>query len=788
MTDTAIQRAENTASVPPKIPSIDPNNGDPQTPPTRNASYTEKDESTSDEKTQEKGVKSPADVRRKFFLNLMRTVPHPVAVITARKQDVEDDIHGTVAATVSSFNTVSLDPDLIVSFNLKADSITYRTIVDSKHFTVTFPQMTPAGANLVHSFTRGNNPSPFTVDHPDHPTPKPFQWTTEQSEALRNLRYHPPTVALAELHDVDHSGFAFAFVCEYQTSTPVGDHVIVSGRLSPTLIKTAHSGWGEDSGQGPFSALNITLAHAHGMYSSADKGFGLTNIFRLDESLHKARKTHWQSFQRVDWCRRRLKILAYAQLVQKGAHLEDETDRSIRPLIHTIRRIAKMKPELLQGYERYYMQRLQYWEQKLRSEAKQKQASDPDETKTDPGEAQHKSYKDLRGHEQLFVRNKMLLSQDDLDEEILLYQIRLSKLEVQVQEDPAAQAFEEDSELTDEHTPEETESDPNAATEEDGVLRNTQLRDYFQQRIHLLRHAKIRKTDFSAIEEPVKDKEGARNKADLVRRFMGAHKTESLSGLKTKYRRYQYQISEAHLSLIGLEQLPQGHELIRVLKDRIEYFTPRMQAIEGLIKARAQSTTAKDLLTDSFKPPTMRVPDEDEQPTKAKKTRKMPGGLEKGHARGRKLTRATYDKNPVRAVITQLDSEMKARVGESVDQLDNTAEAQLEREELTRMAIKKAATRFPVARPPNVSPRIPLSDRLEEVSPEEQELNELRQMEDIERDLMRRNANEVRDYLVLRDPEDEDIPSPDDFVDVKKLREERLRKKEEKKGHQGTAS
>ena len=76
--------------------------------------------------------KRPGLSLREKVRHAMRRVPHPVMIITARDRD------GKLAGLlVSSFNTVTLDPDPVVSFNLRLPSSTYDAIVVSDHFTVT---------------------------------------------------------------------------------------------------------------------------------------------------------------------------------------------------------------------------------------------------------------------------------------------------------------------------------------------------------------------------------------------------------------------------------------------------------------------------------------------------------------------------------------------------------------------------------------------------------------------------------------------------------------------------
>ena len=63
----------------------------------------------------------------------MKKVPHPLTVITARVPDGK-----VTGLLVSSFNTVTLQPQPLVSFNVKLPSSTYDQIVKTGKFDATF--------------------------------------------------------------------------------------------------------------------------------------------------------------------------------------------------------------------------------------------------------------------------------------------------------------------------------------------------------------------------------------------------------------------------------------------------------------------------------------------------------------------------------------------------------------------------------------------------------------------------------------------------------------------------
>jgi flavin reductase (DIM6/NTAB) family NADH-FMN oxidoreductase RutF len=96
---------------------------------------------------------------REVLKESMRRVPQPVAIITsAETYGDSKDFRG---ATISSFNTVSLDPEPIVSFNIGRQSSTFDAIKASERFWVHFLTLEQSAAELAQRFTRGNRRSLF---------------------------------------------------------------------------------------------------------------------------------------------------------------------------------------------------------------------------------------------------------------------------------------------------------------------------------------------------------------------------------------------------------------------------------------------------------------------------------------------------------------------------------------------------------------------------------------------------------------------------------------------------
>ena len=115
----------------------------------------------------------------------MRTVPHPVMVVTAEERNGKSK-----GLLVSSFNTVTLSPEPIVSFNIKLPSSTYDGILRSRRFSISAVWC----PDTAHAFATGN------------------------SKGLPN-----------DLHERR----AFALRCEWleHKSVEIHDHVIMLGRV-----------------------------------------------------------------------------------------------------------------------------------------------------------------------------------------------------------------------------------------------------------------------------------------------------------------------------------------------------------------------------------------------------------------------------------------------------------------------------------------------------------------------------------------------------------------------------
>ncbi|KAJ5570041.1 uncharacterized protein N7459_009471 [Penicillium hispanicum] len=86
----------------------------------------------------------------------MRRVPYPVAIITATDPSGPSDTTSFRGMTVSSFNTVTLIPHPVISFNVRRPSETLNALLASGRFLVHLLAPGSATATLARDFSKGN--------------------------------------------------------------------------------------------------------------------------------------------------------------------------------------------------------------------------------------------------------------------------------------------------------------------------------------------------------------------------------------------------------------------------------------------------------------------------------------------------------------------------------------------------------------------------------------------------------------------------------------------------------
>ncbi|KJX92249.1 hypothetical protein TI39_contig5882g00005 [Zymoseptoria brevis] len=151
----------------------------------------------------------------------MRSLSHPVVVITSTAPGDGDASLRHRGVTVSSFNTVTLSPDPIISFNLKKPSSSWDAMSKSSKVLVHIPAASSRGASIAHAFTQ-----PYEQPHGG------FQAMGKMDIEVSFRDSAPPTLV-----DKDY-GILYvlrAYVMR-EKCIDVGDHVIVLA----TVDKVSH--------------------------------------------------------------------------------------------------------------------------------------------------------------------------------------------------------------------------------------------------------------------------------------------------------------------------------------------------------------------------------------------------------------------------------------------------------------------------------------------------------------------------------------------------------------------
>lgn len=512
---------------------------------------------------------SDFDKQRWAFKQIMRTVPHPIAVVTTQSSTAEGDENAVIGATVSSFNTVSFSPDLVVSFNLTSDSATYRTILESKHFCLNFPVNNQAGSILADRFTQGNDSPPLSRDL--QPSIQALYWKDLAGSTSTAIKQYPPAVLLQNKSvPTGDAGFAFAFLCEYQSSLPVGDKVIVTGRLIPHQIRSSKNyGWGYSHDHGnSYACSHTTMAYVHGHYGTTDNGWGIDSIWKLGDPWRKtdiATADEKKVEMMLKDYRQRIDSIRLARILQQGIEL---------PLSHAIPnrhelRASELPLTHLDDLEAFYAERLALAEAR--------------EASLGPG-GETKEQSDLSGWQNSLIRKKILLNEEELKKEEALYADRLRRLYHQ------RRALERSQSRTARRN-DGDEDKPSAQSTE--LTRMDELATHIRERLDVVRETQRRKKDGTQSIEIKK-----MNKHQITR-FLESKRALGYEALKKDYRRDLYQIQEARLSLLELENRPGANdeEAIKNLKERISYYTEAAELIAKLIVERVTQADPLELNT-----------------------------------------------------------------------------------------------------------------------------------------------------------------------------------------------
>ncbi|KAA8644560.1 hypothetical protein EYZ11_001473 [Aspergillus tanneri] len=172
---------------------------------------------------------------------LMRRVPYPVAIITATDPHEADLQKAFRGMTVSSFNTVTLCPQPVISFNVRQPSETLTALQSSRRFLVHLLAAEKEPACLARDFSRGNHNLSIMNGKGDFEfvahSPIASSSTSTSTPATPNAR---PLPLLRKKTETDiekgHSSFPFVFECFlHPHNVTVSDHTIVVGTVVRVL-------------------------------------------------------------------------------------------------------------------------------------------------------------------------------------------------------------------------------------------------------------------------------------------------------------------------------------------------------------------------------------------------------------------------------------------------------------------------------------------------------------------------------------------------------------------------
>ncbi|KAL4772979.1 flavin reductase like domain-containing protein [Aspergillus nidulans var. acristatus] len=224
---------------------------------------------------------------------LMRRIPYPVAIITSTDPNPSrPPTHPSPTdktsqftsrfrgMTVSSFNTVTLTPHPVISFNVRRPSETLHALISSGRFLVHLLATDLATASLARDFARGNQNlaleegmfefvgvAPSSADSEtgtealgtkESPTIPPLPMLRRKGRDATLSTYAPETGSSRP----ESSFFPFIFECRLlpESVVDVYDHTIVVGKIvrAITSLNTSST---SDSAEIPSEDLCLTYAN-----------------------------------------------------------------------------------------------------------------------------------------------------------------------------------------------------------------------------------------------------------------------------------------------------------------------------------------------------------------------------------------------------------------------------------------------------------------------------------------------------------------------------------------------
>jgi flavin reductase (DIM6/NTAB) family NADH-FMN oxidoreductase RutF len=183
-----------------------------------------------------------------YTRNIMRSVPSSVVLITASTDTVGDPLDAfdnCFGAIVSSFNTVTIAPSPIISFNLRQPSRTLDTLLKMRKFQVTALHGSEQGKIIANAFLQHQHANAFrylATKTNVRVYKRPLVESTDNVIGPHDERVQAPHLyckaVLARMN------------CEVirDKCVEVGDHTIVVARVLWAFHRTAHDGKARDTG------------------------------------------------------------------------------------------------------------------------------------------------------------------------------------------------------------------------------------------------------------------------------------------------------------------------------------------------------------------------------------------------------------------------------------------------------------------------------------------------------------------------------------------------------------
>lgn len=159
----------------------------------------------------------------------MRRVPYPVAIVTSTEPSGPADTTSFRGMTVSSFNTVTLTPHPVISFNVRRPSETLSALLASGRFLVHLLSPEPATATLARDFSKGN--ATLATILGGHAEFEFVSWKPSPEDRGSHNDIAGPLPLLRRKADGSNN-FPFIFECTvHPQKIEVHDHTIVLGNV-----------------------------------------------------------------------------------------------------------------------------------------------------------------------------------------------------------------------------------------------------------------------------------------------------------------------------------------------------------------------------------------------------------------------------------------------------------------------------------------------------------------------------------------------------------------------------